>query len=74
MRSRKKMAINPFLSPAGPIWTATEGYVDAEGRVKVSPMIYGRQEDALYLHGHVSAGILKNGPVAALGWDKAARV
>lgn len=38
-------------------------YVDGEGHVKVSPMIYGRQEDALYLHGHVSAGILRNGSI-----------
>lgn len=38
-------------------------YVDGEGNVKISPMIYGRQEDFLYLHGHVSAGVLRNGSI-----------
>lgn len=38
-------------------------FVDAEGHVKVSPMIYGRKEEILYIHGHVSAGLLRNGSV-----------
>ena len=35
--------------------------MDGEGRPRVSPMIYGRKGEDLYLHGHVSAGLLKNG-------------
>ncbi|CAK8991639.1 unnamed protein product [Durusdinium trenchii] len=38
-------------------------FVDAEGHPKVSPMIYGRAGDALYLHGHLSAGLLRNGSI-----------
>ena len=48
-----KIFKRPIFVPSHP-----EAYVDGEGNVKVSPMIYGRQEDALYLHGHVSAGRL----------------
>ena len=59
----------PSIIPSS---TDPKAYVDGEGRVKVSPMIYGRQEDALYLHGHVSAGVLRNGDPAAewIYWGK----
>ena len=55
-----KIFKRPIFVPSHP-----EAYVDGEGNVKVSPMIYGRQEDALYLHGHVSAGVLRNGDLAS---------
>jgi len=57
--------VYPNIFKPSPIIPAPEAYVDGEGNVKISPMIYGRQEDFLYLHGHVSAGVLRNGDLAS---------
>ena len=65
--SSRKLELPRPLGPSFVLWLfvlpcpATEAFVDAEGHPKVSPMIYGRAGDALYLHGHLSAGLLRNG-------------
>ncbi|CAJ1454590.1 unnamed protein product [Effrenium voratum] len=56
--SYDKVLVNEILD-AGLV--AHVAFVDGEGRPRVSPMIYGRKGEDLYLHGHVSAGLLKNG-------------
>ena len=58
--SYDKGVVNEILDSA---LVAHVGYVDAEGLAKVSPMIFGREGETLYLHGHVSAGVLRNGSV-----------
>lgn len=37
-----------------------------DGKPRNSPMMYGREGDMLYLHGHVSAGVLRNGRLASM--------
>eukprot|EP00439_Symbiodinium_sp_Y106_P085391 s635_g28.t1 len=58
--SYDKVVVNEILDAA---LVAHVAYVDGDGQAKVSPMIFGREGESLYLHGHVSAGALRNGSI-----------
>ena len=58
--SYDKVVVSEILDAA---LVAHVAYVDEEGQAKLSPMIFGREDESLFLHGHVSAGALRNGSI-----------
>lgn len=56
--SYDKEVVNSILDAA---LVAHVAFVDQEGRPRQTPVIFGRCEDVLYIHGHVSAGLFRNG-------------
>ena len=58
--------MRPWLHMSRLVLNGNEGFAPCQafvedGKPRTSPMMYGREGDMLYLHGHVSAGVLRNG-------------